>query len=178
MAIPLSGALKAVLGLEGVLTPQQALVIQAVRLPRLLASLGAGASLAVSGVVLQGILVNPLAEPYTLGIASGAALGASLGISLGGAWIPAAAFAGALAALFLSLLLAWRSGGFSPLHMVLSGIVIGSVLSAGVTLLKALAGERVAAIVLWLMGSFSGASMEGALVVAAGGFALFAAAWW
>ncbi len=178
MEIPFSGALRIVLGFEHALTPQQALVIRAVRLPRLLASLGAGASLAVSGVVLQGILVNPLAEPYTLGIASGAALGASLGIFLGGAWIPAAAFAGALAALSLSLLLAWRSGGFSPLHMVLSGIVIGSVLSAGVTLLKALAGERVAAIVLWLMGSFSGASSEGAFSVAAGAFALFAAAWW
>lgn len=160
-------------------SPQEVLVVRSVRLPRLLASLGAGASLAVSGVVLQGIFGNPLAEPYTLGIAAGAAFGASLGMHLGGIWIPGAAFAGALAALGFAFLLSWRAGGVSPLHMVLSGIVVSAILSAGVTLFKALAEERVSAIVLWLMGSFSGASMAGALAVCGGAVLLFVAAeWW
>lgn len=178
MEIPFGTVLAVLSGRDETVSPQDLLIVRAIRLPRLLASLGAGASLAVSGVVLQGMLVNPLAEPYTLGIAAGAALGASLGIYLGGIWIPAAAFLGALFALGLSLFLAWRSGGASPLHMVLAGIVVSSVLSAGVTLFKALAEERVSAIVLWLMGSFSGASMEGALAIAGGGALLFAAAWW
>ena len=159
--------------------PQEVLAVRSIRLPRFLASFGGGASLALSGAVLQGILANPLAEPYTLGIAAGAALGASAGFWLGGIWIPAAAFAGALAALALCFLLSWRSGGCSPVHMVLAGIVVGSVLSAGVTLLKALAGERASSIVLWLMGSFSGISMGGALSVCGAAAILLAAGeWW
>ena len=160
-------------------SPQEILVVRSVRLPRLLASLGAGASLAVSGAVLQGVLGNPLAEPYTLGIAAGAAFGASLAISLGGIWVSGAAFAGALAALGLALVLSRLSGRGSQLSMVLSGIVVSSVLSAGVTLFKALADERVSSIVLWLMGSFSGASMEEAGAVCAGAALLFGTAlWW
>ncbi len=178
MDVSAVGALMSAVGLDGGLSPQQELAVRAVRLPRLLSSMGAGACLAISGVVLQGILANPLAEPYTLGIASGAALGASAAICLGSSFVSTAAFAGAVVALLLSLLLAWRSGGLSPLHMVLSGIVVGAVLSAGVTLMKAIAGERVSSIVLWLMGSFSGATMEGAGRIAAAGLALFAVAWW
>ena len=159
-------------------SPQEILVVRSVRLPRLLASLGAGASLGVSGAVLQGVLGNPLAEPYTLGIAAGAAFGASLAISLGGLWVTGAAFTGALAALGLALLLSWRTGGGGRLSMILSGVVVSSVLSAGVTLFKALADERVSAIVLWLMGSLSGASMETAAAVSLGAAVLFGGAFW
>lgn len=159
-------------------SPQEIMVIRLIRLPRLLASMGAGASLAVSGAVLQGVLGNPMAEPYTLGIAAGAAFGASAAITVGGIWVSGAAFAGALGALALALFLSWRSGG-SGLSMILSGIVVSSVLSAGVTLFKALADERVSAIVLWLMGSFSGASMGDAGLIWAGTALLFGAGlWW
>ncbi len=178
MAIPprrIAAALFSPSGVEA----NEVLVVRAVRLPRLLAALGAGASLAVSGVVLQGILGNPLADPYTLGIAAGAALGASLGIHLGGIWIQGAAFAGSLAALALVFLLSWRSVRGGALYMVLSGIVVNSVLSAGTTFLKAIAEERVSAIVLWLMGSLSGAAMTDALVTCTGAVVLFAVAeWW
>ena len=162
----------------GYASPQEVIVVRLVRLPRLLASMGTGASLAVSGAVLQGVLGNPMAEPYTLGIAAGAAFGASAAITLGGAWVSGAAFAGALGALALALFLSWRSGG-SRLSMILSGIVVSSVLSAGVTLFKALADERVSAIVLWLMGSFSGASMEDAGLIWTGTALLFSVGlWW
>ena len=60
------------------LASPEALVVRSVRLPRFLAAAGTGGLLAVSGVVLQGLLANPLAEPYTLGIASGAAFGGAL----------------------------------------------------------------------------------------------------
>ena len=104
---------------------------------------------------------------------------ASVGIHLGGIWVSGAAFAGALAALGLAFLLSWRARGASSISMVLSGIVVSSVLSAGVALFKAVSDDRVSAIVLWLMGSFSGASVESAAAVFCGAVLLFAAAeWW
>ena len=83
------------------LASPEALVVRSVRLPRFLAAAGTGGLLAVSGVVLQGLLANPLAEPYTLGIASGAAFGGALGFFFGSFAVTPAAFAGALFALWL-----------------------------------------------------------------------------
>lgn len=145
------------------LTPE-AVVVRTVRLPRLLAALGTGGLLSVAGVVLQGLLLNPLAEPYTLGIAAGAAFGAALGFTTGSLPVVPAAFAGALVTLWVVQAIAWRAGGGRS-HMVLAGIVVNAFLSAGVTFLKAVADDRLGAIVLWLMGSFSGASPGGALAV-------------
>ncbi len=132
----------------------EAVVIRAVRLPRLLCSLGTGGILAVSGVVLQGLLANPLAEPYTLGIASGAAFGASIGIIAGTFAVMPCAFAGAILALVLTGIIASRGGSGK---IILAGVISNAVLSAGVTLLKAIAGDKIGAVVLWIMGSFSGA---------------------
>lgn len=142
----------------------EALIVRSVRLPRLLAAVGTGGLLAVSGAVLQGLLSNPLAEPYTLGIAAGAAFGGACGILLNPVLTTPMAFAGAVAALWLVGLIAWRSGGGGT-HLVLAGVIANAVLSAGVTFLKAVADDRLGAIVLWLMGSFSGAEPEGAAVV-------------
>jgi iron complex transport system permease protein len=145
------------------MTPE-AIVVRSVRLPRLLAALGAGGLLSAAGVVLQGLLFNPLAEPYTLGIAAGAAFGGALGFAAHFPWVTPAAFAGALIALWSVQAIAWRSGG-SRAHLVLAGIVVNAFLSAGVTFLKAIADDRLGAIVLWLMGSFSGASLGASLGV-------------
>lgn len=142
----------------------EAIVVRAVRLPRFLASLGAGGLLAVSGLILQGLLANPLAEPYTLGIASGAAFGGALGFFAGSVAVTPCAFAGAMGALALVNLIAKKSGGGSA-YLVLAGIVANAVLSAGVTFLKAIADDKLGAIVLWLMGSFSGASPTSAALV-------------
>ena len=117
--------------------------------------------LAVAGAVFQGILLNPLADPYTLGVSAGAAFGASLAIlfSLGGALysVPGFAFAGAIATLFLVIYLAYSGGrrGFSSNNLILSGIIVGAILSAGISFLKYLADEQVAVIIFWLMGSFA-----------------------
>lgn len=140
----------------------EALVIRSVRLPRLFAALGTGGLLSVSGALLQGILANPLAEPYTLGIAAGAAFGGALGLLLGAAAVIPAAFAGAVGALCLVGLIAWRAGGG---QLVLAGIVANAVLSAGVTFVKAVADDKLGAIVLWMMGSFSGAGASGGAAV-------------
>lgn len=149
---------------ESLAKSPEALVVRSVRLPRFFAAAGSGGLLAASGVVLQGLLANPLAEPYTLGIASGAAFGGALGFFLGTAAVTPLAFAGALGALALAASIARRSGGGSA-YLVLAGIITNAVLSAGVTFLKSIADDRLGAIVLWLMGSFSGASPHAAVLV-------------
>ena len=157
-------------------TLPEALIVRTVRLPRLLAAVGTGGLLAVSGAVLQGLLSNPLAEPYTLGIAAGAAFGGACGMMLNATWVTPLAFAGAVAALWIVALIAWRSGGGGA-HLVLAGVIANAVLSAGVTFLKAIADDRLGAIVLWLMGSFSGAGPEGAAVVWAAAALVLIPAW-
>ena len=150
----------------------EALVVRSVRLPRFLAAVGTGGLLAVAGAVLQGLLTNPLAEPYTLGIAAGAAFGGALGFFFGSFAVTPLAFAGALASLWLVSAIAARSGGGAA-YIVLAGIITNAILSAGVTFLKAIADDRLSAIVLWLMGSLSGASPLAALSVWGAAFILF-----
>lgn len=138
-------------------------VVWQVRLPRAMSAVAVGGALATCGVIFQGLLLNPLAEPYTLGVASGAAFGAALSITFGLGLVAPLAFAGSLAALALVWVLGRTSDRVEPTRLILAGVVVSSILGAGITLLKALAGEQVAAIVLWLMGSFSGATWKVAL---------------
>lgn len=154
----------------------EALVIRSVRLPRFFAAVGSGGLLAVSGMLLQGLLANPLAEPYTLGIASGAAFGGALGFFFSPLAVTPMAFGGALGSLALVRLVARRSG-WGGAYLVLSGVIANAVLSAGVTFLKAVAGDRLGAIVLWLMGSFSGASPAAARLVWLGAAVTLVPAW-
>lgn len=132
-------------------------VIWHIRLPRAAASAITGAVLAGCGVLFQGTLRNPLAEPYTLGVASGGAFGAACAITAGLPWVTAAAFTGSVSALFLVWALGQRAGETDVSRIVLAGVVVGSILGAGLTVIKALAGDKVSLIVLWLMGSFSAA---------------------
>jgi len=153
-------------------TPE-AIVVRSVRLPRFLAAVGTGGLLAVSGAVLQGVLVNPLAEPYTLGIAAGAAFGGTLGFFLGTFSIMPMAFLGAMASLWLVNMIAWKGGGGSSVYIVLAGIVTNAMLSAGVTFLKSIADDKLGAIVLWLMGSLTGAAPLSAAMAWLGAAAVF-----
>lgn len=127
--------------------------------------MGTGGLLSVSGVILQGLLANPLAEPYTLGIASGAAFGASLGILAGTFTVMPCALAGSLVSLFVTGLTARNGGRY---NLILSGVISNAILSAGVTFLKAIAGDKLGAVVLWLMGSFSGAGWRDVWAVTLG----------
>jgi iron complex transport system permease protein len=160
---------------ESAVSPE-AIVVRSVRLPRLLSALGAGASLAVAGVVLQGLLLNPLAEPYTLGIASGAAFGGALVFSVNFFAVVPAALMGALFTMAAVYALAERAGG-GRMQIVLAGVIVSAFLSAGVTFLKAVADERIGAIVLWLMGGFSGASPLSAAAVWLAAALSFCASW-
>ncbi|MBU0987293.1 MAG: iron ABC transporter permease [Proteobacteria bacterium] len=130
-----------------------------VRLPRILTATIVGGGLAISGVVFQGILLNPLADPYTLGVSAGAAFGASLAILfnidfLGTYSVPLFAFAGATVTLLFVIYLSSSGGGLSSNNLILSGIIVAAILSAGISFLKYVADEQVAVIIFWLMGSF------------------------
>lgn len=130
-----------------------------VRLPRILTSAVVGSGLAVAGAVFQGILLNPLADPYTLGVSAGAAFGASLAIltgwTLAGVYgVPAAAFIGAMLTLGAVLWLASADKRYSSQSLILSGVIVAAILAAGIGLIKYLAEEQVAVIIFWLMGSF------------------------
>jgi iron complex transport system permease protein len=138
-------------------------IIVDVRLPRVLLAALVGASLSVAGVALQGLLGNPLADPYTIGVSSGAAVGAGLATLLGFAAVAGGlgqsglAFAGALLAMLLVFSLSRIGGRLHTASFLLSGIVAGSFLWAIVTLLLALAREDQRTILLFLMGRFSDA---------------------
>ncbi|MDA3971921.1 MAG: iron ABC transporter permease [Desulfobulbaceae bacterium] len=148
-------------------------VVMDVRLPRILTATLVGGGLALSGVVYQGILLNPLADPYTLGVSSGAAFGASLALLAnlilpGYVSVPLFAFVGAVATLFIVLHLSSFNGQISANTLILSGVIVGAILSAGISFIKYLADEQVAVIIFWLMGSFASRSwLDVALVAAA-----------
>jgi iron complex transport system permease protein len=134
-------------------------VVMDVRLPRILSAAIVGAGLAISGVVFQSILLNPLADPYTLGVSAGAAFGASLAIlfnigMMGSYSVPLFAFVGAAVTLLFVVYLSSSSGGLSSNNLILSGIIVAAILSAGISFLKYVADEQVAVIIFWLMGSF------------------------
>lgn len=139
---------------------QTAMVIFNIRLPRILLALLVGAGLSVAGCAFQSLFSNPLATPDTLGVASGASFGAALGLlwnfNLIGVQI--LALICGIAAVFIT----WLSGtgkGSGMNTIILSGIMIGSLFSALVSLVKFLADteSQLPAITYWLMGSLNSA---------------------
>jgi iron complex transport system permease protein len=148
-------------------------IIFDIRLPRILTAACVGAALALSGALFQGILLNPLADPYTLGVSAGAAFGASIAIllNLSAAFvsIPLFAFIGACSTLIVVIFLS-HSGrtsntSLSSNNLILSGVIVAAILSAGISFLKFIANEQVAVIIFWLMGSFASKTWGSLLVV-------------
>lgn len=177
MKVPAGDVLQVILhrltGAGSELDPVTVAVVTDVRLPRILAAVLVGGALAVCGTVFQAILLNPLADPYTLGISSGAAFGASLVIVLQvfgltlppGLSIPVFAFAGSLGTLFAVLSLASGDRRLSSTSLILSGVIVAAILSAAIGFLKFLADEQVGIIIFWLMGSLSGVSWHNIVVL-------------
>ncbi|MCW5206053.1 iron chelate uptake ABC transporter family permease subunit, partial [Desulfobulbus sp. F5] len=156
------------------LDPVTVAVIIDVRLPRIFAAVLVGGMLAVCGTVFQAILLNPLADPYTLGVSSGAAFGASLVIVLqvaGLSFLPKAftvpifAFAGSIAALLAVLALAAGDRRLSSSSLILSGVIVAAILSAAIGFLQFLAEEQVGIIIFWLMGSLASTSRQDILLL-------------
>ncbi|MFR9749920.1 FecCD family ABC transporter permease [Nocardia sp. 004] len=149
------------------------MIVWQLRVPRVLAAVLVGAALSVAGAVLQGMVRNPLADPFVLGVSSGAALAAvAVMSSVSALWIrdlgvPVAGFAGAMAALLLVLLFAHHNGQFTGPRIVLAGVAVGQVATAATSLIQ-LRSEpaEVRGILFWMMGSVAGAEL-GALALPA-----------
>jgi iron complex transport system permease protein len=156
-------------------------LIAAIRAPRTLGALLAGALLGLAGAVAQGLFRNPLADPYLLGSAAGAGLGVVLVLSAGG-WLGAAiglvtasallrlglvgaAFGGALAGVGLTLLLA--RGAARPLVLLLSGVVVGVLLAAVSDLVMLVSPEAMRGKQVFLLGTTGFLGWDSALVMAA-----------
>jgi iron complex transport system permease protein len=161
-------------------------VVLLVRGPRVMAALLVGSALAVAGTAFQGLFRNPLVSPDILGASSGAALGAVIGIffSLGVLGIELLAFAGGLAAVAAVYVIGSMLRSRDPiLVLVLAGVVIGSLLGAGVGLVKYLADpyNQLPAMTFWLLGSLAATSVSDLLPllgpVALGTIVLVALRW-
>ena len=168
------------------MTPAVESVILQVRGPRVLAAVLVGAALAVAGTAFQGLFRNPLVSPDILGASSGAALGAVVGIylSLGVFAIQAFAFVGGLIAVAAVYAIGSAVRSRDPiLVLVLTGVVIGSLLGAGVGLVKYLADpyNQLPAMTFWLLGSLAATGVSDLLPlfgpVAAGTVVLLALRW-
>lgn len=142
-------------------------IIIELRLPRVLTAMAVGTALSLAGATYQGLLRNPLADPYVLGTASGAALGAAVAVLipvqvaiLGLGLLHLSAFAGALLAVGVVYRLS-RLGALNSLTSVLlTGYAVGSLLAAGLAMTMYLAGSNLRQIFFYLLGSFSLASWQ------------------
>lgn len=136
-------------------------ILFSIRAPRSIIAILMGMALGASGAVLQGILKNPLADPYILGISSGASLAAALGIMAGTAFlgtftIPFLAFIGALATGIMVGIMGWQRGGLWPERILLAGVGLSFLFSAMLMLLMSISSDDgLRRAMLWIFGDLS-----------------------
>src|SRR4051794_41368799 len=161
------------LDLGGQWTAATETIVWELRLPRVLTAALVGAGLAVAGATFQGIVRNPLADPYVLGTSSGAALGAAIGILLPVSFaalqlgiVNLLAFVGAVTAAILVFRLGGSGAAGGETRPFLTGYAVGSILAAFLTMAMYVSGANLRAIFTFLLGGLGGASWERLLVAA------------
>jgi len=149
-----------------------AAIVWNVRLPRVLMAALVGASLGASGAAFQGLFRNPLADPYHLGAAAGASFGVTLALAVGGrlstafaqepfapgalsAAVPLFAFAGALGAVLVTLLVSRGGSRSRTTSLLLAGVVVGGVLVSLTTYLMLRDADRLRAVFAWALGNLA-----------------------
>lgn len=140
-------------------------IVWLLRMPRILMAACIGAGLATSGVIMQAIVKNPLADPYILGVSSGASLGATaaillgVGVSLGENFVGIAAFIGAFAISLAIVFIANMGGRANAVKLLLAGMALSAVCSAFASFIVYFANDKdgIQSITYWLMGSMAGA---------------------
>ena len=149
----------------------QSQILWQIRLPRVILAALVGLLLSVSGVVLQGVLRNPLADPYVLGISAGGAVGAAISMALGAQFVvfgmssvPVTAFIFSLLAVFVVYKLSQVAGKTSPETLILAGVALSAFCGAILSLIIILSGN-LQSIYFWLLGSLSFASWSNVLTV-------------
>lgn len=143
--------------------PMYSNIVMNIRLPRVLLAGLVGASLAIAGAAFQGLLRNPLADPYTLGVSSGASVGAVIALFFqitlpfaGLYTLPVLSITASIITVFLVLLLAQKiERSIKVETIILTGIIFSSFLGALISLMIALTGEELRQIIGWLLGSVS-----------------------
>lgn len=166
--------------------PMTESVVIELRLTRTIAAILVGASLAVSGATYQGIFRNPLVSPDLLGVSSGACIGAAIAIlmALPSAYIQLFAFCGGLLAVIITLSIPRMIRSDSNLMLVLSGIIVGGLMSSIMGFIKYTADPdtQLAAITYWQMGSLSYINMTSVLnvlpTIVLSTIVLVAMSWW
>jgi len=148
-------------------------VVWVIRFPRVVLAIAIGMSLSISGVVMQAIVKNPLADPYILGISSGASLGATFAIMLGfgavlgGNFVGVMAFIGALLVSFGVLLLANIKGSATSSKLILAGMALSAVCSSFSNFIIYIANDKTGmqSVTYWLLGSLAGAKWETDIII-------------
>ena len=133
-------------------------VVLELRLPRTVVGFMVGAMLALAGTLMQVLLRNPLAEPYILGISGGASVAVltTMLLGLSGFWISGSAFMGAMISMLLVFGLAHGKGDWSPVRLLLTGIVIAAGWGALISLILSITqGPQLRSMLFWLMGDLS-----------------------
>ncbi len=144
------------------------MVIWNIRLPRNIVAALVGASLAVSGAILQAVMKNPLADPQIVGVSSGAGLAGIIVLILFPSYeyiVPMVAFLGALSASILVYALAWKNG-IRPTRIILAGVAVSAFLGSGISALLVFYGDRVQGALLWMVGGLSARSWPQVYVLA------------
>lgn len=166
VTVPVATVWRAVLGHLGFaerVVPVQNEIVWQLRFPRVLLAAVAGAGLAVSGVVIQAVVRNPLGDPYLLGIVPGASVGAILVIVIGssvvgGLSLSVAAFLGAVAGFVLTLSLSRQGNQWPATRLILSGVAVGYLFTSAIFFLETLANpNELQEALFWTLGSVASA---------------------
>lgn len=159
-------------GIFGTGEPIYTRIVREYTAPRTTMACFVGAGLGISGAVMQALFRNPMASPYILGLSSGASLGAAIGMLFPIAFLPAflispiLAFIFCLSTMMLVYSLAYVDGKVPTETLLLSGIAVGALISAVVSMLTYFSDERLADIVFWSMGNLSQYGWNNVLIAA------------
>ena len=166
------------------ITKMDEIVFWTIRFPRVLNAMFIGFALSAAGTAYQGCFRNPLVEPFILGASSGAAFGAAVGIVFNKFFlsISVSAFIFSLAAVAISYLLARNKNGVPVVALILSGVIVGSIFSAFVSLIKYVSEDtQLREITFWMMGGLYYSTWNdiqfNAPIISAGFFLIWILSW-
>lgn len=164
--IPIQAIIDFISGNSGTWPEAYETIILNIRLPRIILAVLVGCALAVSGTTMQGLFKNPMADPFIIGLAPGAAVGASVSIILGISVAlsiystPFFAAIGAILTVFAVYLIARSNGKVKVETLLLTGIAVGSFLTAVMSFMMYMAGQQFRFLFFWLLGGLYRASWE------------------
>ena len=133
-------------------------IVYNIRLPRNLIAVLVGSGLSVSGILLQSVMKNPLADPGITGVSSGASVMAIiilLVLPQFSFMLPIASFVGGMIACTFVYILAWKNGNINPTRIVLSGVAVNAIFGSVIGLLTIIYSDRIQSALLWLNGSIA-----------------------